>query len=381
MRQAVLWVPDWPLVAAGAEGLLDPTTPCAVHDNRGILVASPAARTTGVRTGMKRRHAQQACPEITLLAADEARDARAFEAVVQAAEEVIAFPVVLRPGMLLTETEGPTRHHGSEEKLTEELIGAVARESGSEAYVGIADGLLAAILAARAGVIVPANQSAPFLAPHPTATLRHAAFTRNSRTEITALIEVFVQLGLTRLGDIAALQSMDFAGRFGTLGIHTHALARGESVPTAPGARPVGSVVVMRELDPPINRSDAAAFAARTLAEELAARLRGRACGRLRVTARTTDGAELSRLWTIEAPLSAAEATDRVRWQLDGWLSGRSGRPPAAPLHVLELVAEEVRGASSGADPLWGRASNTETAARRAVLRLQGMLGAEGVTR
>nr|NLD41530.1 DNA polymerase Y family protein [Actinomycetales bacterium] len=381
MRQAVLWVPDWPLVAAGAEGLVDPATPCAVHDGRGVLVASAAARVAGVRTGMRRRHAQQACPEITLLAADEVRDARAFEAVVQAAEDVIAFPVVLRPGMLLTETSGPVRHHGSEEKLAAGLVGAVARESGSESYVGIADGLLAGILAARGGVVVPTGASPQFLAPQPVALLRHAAFTKATRAEISDLVEVLTQLGITRFGDLAALPLADVAARFGALGVRAHALSRGESVPAAPGARPVGAVVVTRELDPPVERSDAAAFAARTLAEELSARLRGRACGRLRVTARTVGGGELSRLWTIEAPLSAAEATDRVRWQLDGWLSGRSGRPPSAPLHVLELVAEEVRGSDSTADPLWGRAGGSEASARRTVMRLQGMLGAEGVVR
>ncbi|MDO5494342.1 MAG: DNA polymerase Y family protein [bacterium] len=381
VRHAVLWVPDWPIVAAGMEGSCDPATPCAVHDGRGLLVASSSARAAGVRTGMRRRQAQRACPEIALLAADEERDARAFEAVVQAVEGVVAFPVVLRPGLLLVDSAGPVRHHGSEEVLAAGLVGAVAAESGSESYVGIADGLLGAVMAARGGVIVPEGGSPDYLAPHSVDTLRHAAYTKAARAEVQGLVEVLVQLGLTRLGHLAALPLPDVAGRFGALGIRAHALARGEAVPTAPGARPVGAVVVSRELDPPLERSDAAAFAARTLAEELATRLRGRACGKLRVTARTTDGTELSRLWTIEGPLSASEATDRVRWQLDGWLSGRSGRPPSAPLHGLELVAEEVRGAGSASDPLWGRAGAGELAARRAMVRLQGMLGVDGVAR
>ncbi|HHW83964.1 MAG TPA: DNA polymerase Y family protein, partial [Actinomycetales bacterium] len=376
-----MWVPDWPIVAAGMEGTCDPASPCAVHDGRGVLVASPAARAAGVRTGMRRRQAQRVCPEIALLAADEDRDARAFEAVVQAAEEVVAFPVVLRPGLLLVDSAGPVRHHGSEEALAERLVGAVAAESGSECYVGVADGLLGAVMAARSGVIIPEGASAQFLAPHPVGALRHTAFTKPARVEVDGLVEVLIQLGLVRIGHLAALPLPDVAGRFGSLGVRAHALARGQAVPAAPGARPVGAVVVSRELDPPLERSDAAAFAARTLAEELASRLRGRACGRLRVTARTTDGAELSRVWTIEAPLPASEATDRVRWQLDGWLSGRSGRPPSAPLHSLELVAEEVRGAGSASDPLWGRAGAGEVAARRAVVRLQGMLGASGVVR
>ena len=95
--------------------------------------------------------------------------------------------------------------------------------------------------------------------------------------------------------------------------------------------------------------------------------------------ARTTDGAELSRLWTIESVLTAAEVTDRVRWQLDGWLSGRSGVPPSAPLQALELGAEDLRGALTGHDPLWGRPGRSAAQAQRTLVRLQGMLGSEAV--
>ena len=68
----------------------------------------------------------------------------------QAAEDVVAFPVVLRPELLLVDAAGPVRHHGSEEEVAAELVGAVARESGSESYAGIADGMLAAVMAAQA---------------------------------------------------------------------------------------------------------------------------------------------------------------------------------------------------------------------------------------
>lgn len=380
MRNVVLWVPDWPIVAAGMEGSLDPTAPSAIYDGRGVVVASQAARSAGVRAEMKRRRAQQVCPELTLLSADEVRDARMFEAVVQAVEGVVAFPVVLRPGMLLIESAGPTRHYGSEESLASALVGAVALESGSESYVGIADGFLAAVMAARSGIIVPAGSSSDFLASQPITMLRHVALTKAGRSEMEELIQVLIQLGLTSLGRLASLPPANISSRFGALGLRAHGLASGKSIPTAQGKRPQGAVIVNREFDPPLDRSDSAAFAARTLAEELAARLGGRTCGRLLVTGRTTDGAELSRLWVIEGPLQAGDATDRVRWQLDGWLSGRSGRAPAAPLHTLELEAQEVGGASN-AEPLWGREQKSERAAARAVARIQGMLGPQAALR
>lgn len=379
MRTLVVWIPDWPIVAAAQEGLADAAAPCAVHDGRGLVVVSASARARGVRTGMKRRHAQRLCPELAVLSRDEARDARAFEAIVQSVEEVIALPAVLRPGLVLAEAGGPARHHGGEEPLAGAVVGAVAGFSGAEAYVGIADGLLGAIAAARAGVIVPEGSSAEFLAGHSITTLRHAALTTAARAETDALVDVLVHLGLHRLGDLAGIPAADVAARFGATGVRAHRLASGAAVLVSPGTRTESDVLVARELDPPLERADAAVFATRTLAEDLAARLAGRACGRLRVTARTTDGGELSRLWTVDAVIGAGEITDRVRWQLDGWLSGRSGRAPSAPLHLLELVAEEVHGASGVANPLWGSAGHSAAQAERAVVRLQGLIGPDAV--
>ncbi len=80
--------------------------------------------------------------------------------------------------------------------------------------------------------------------------------------------------------------------------------------------------------DPPLERVDTAAFAARALAERFHARLAdaGLACTRLAITAVTERDARLSRIWRCAAPLTAAATADRLRWQLDGWLTaGRTG--------------------------------------------------------
>src|SRR5690606_30568006 len=160
-----------------------------------------------------------------------------------------------------------------------------------------------------------------------------------------------------------------------------HRLARGGDISVPAPRRPEQDVTVRTDLDPPAARSDVAAFAARALAEELAERLqrRGVVCGRVQVLARTEDGTELSRTWRLDAAPSAADLTDRVRWQLDGWLAGRSARPPSAPLVHLELLAQEVSPAGVVSDGLWGRRGRGEVQAERAALRVQGLLGAEGV--
>lgn len=381
VRMAAVWVPDWPVAAAVAEGLTMAHLPVAVHDARAVTAVSARARADGVRRGMRRRTAQSVCPDLVLVPADEGRDARAFEPVVQAVETVVAGVEVARPGLVLLPARGPARHVGSEEALAELLVGRIAEDAGAECQVGVADGVLSAVLAAREGVLVPAGGSARFLAPRDVRELQHAATTRESWTLTTELTGLLRRLGLRTLGAFAGLERGDVLARFGALGDQAHRLARGLDVRPPVVRRPEQDVVVRVDLDPPAARVDAAAFAARRLAEQLADRMvrRGVVCARLRVEARTETGQELVRTWRVDGALTAAELTDRARWQLEGWISGRSGTTPSAPLVRLELAAEEVSPANLTQDGLWGRARRGEVQAGRAALRIQGLLGPHGV--
>src|SRR5690625_1978812 len=187
VRRAAVWVPDWPVAAAVRQGLVAVHEPVAVHDGREIVVTSAAARRQGVRRGMRRRSAQGVCPELVLLAADENRDARYFEAVVQGVEAIAAGVQVLRPGVVVLPAGGPSRHAGSEERLAELMVGSVAEHSGAECQVGISEGLLAPLLAAQHQQLVPANQAASFLAPHRIDLLELGAGTARQRREVSEL--------------------------------------------------------------------------------------------------------------------------------------------------------------------------------------------------
>ncbi len=380
-RTAALWVPDWPVAAAVAEGLVAPHLPVAVHDGRGVSAVSAQARAEGVRRGMRRRSAQGVCPGLALVWADEGREIRAFEPLVQAVESVVAGVEVVRPGLVLLPARGPSRHVGSESALAELLVGRVAEETGSECQVGIADGVLAAVLAARDGRLIPAETSAEYLAPRAVGELRNVVITRQGRAEVEALTDLLVRFGLRTLGAFAALGSRDVVARFGEVGAHAHRLARGWDARPPVLRRPENDVVVRGDLDPPVARLDVAAFAARRLAEQLHERMlrRGVVCARLRVEARTESGQELVRTWRVEGALTAGELTDRVRWQLEGWIGGRSGAAPSAPLVRLELAAEEVSPANVAQDGLWSAARRDDVHAARAALRIQGLLGADGV--
>ena len=81
----------------------------------------------------------------------------------------------------------------------------------------------------------------------------------------------------------------------------------------------------------------------------------GVGCTRLAIHAVTANGEELNRVWRCAEPLTEDATADRVRWQLDGWLSNRkAGDRPTAPVTLLRLQAVEVVSAEALQLPLWG---------------------------
>ena len=391
-RVAALWVPDWPVLAAMTAEQLPLHQPAAVHDAHGVTAVNAAARGQGVRRGMRRRRAQQGCPELTLLAVDAGRDTRLFELVAVAAESVVAGIEVARPGLLLLPAAGAGRYHGSERVLAERLDDAVAEQTGYEAQVGVADGGGAAVLAARSSLLVPSGATPAFLAPLRMGELVHVA-TGDAATEVPGLVDLLVRLGLRTLGDLARLDRADVQTRFGGLGGWAHRVAAGQDEQAAVVRRPEPDLEVSEDLDPPVDRIEATAFVARRLAEALHARMveRGVGCGRLRIAARTQDGTELVRTWRTDTALgglSVPRMTDRVRWQLEGWLTAQGMRRPApgtfedpapAPLVALSLGAEHVVPVGAEQGGLWGESGGADLRAQRAVHRVQGLLGADAV--
>ncbi|MDR3106768.1 MAG: hypothetical protein LBU05_01015 [Bifidobacteriaceae bacterium] len=68
-----------------------------------------------------------------------------------------------------------------------------------------------------------------------------------------------------------------------------------------------------------------------------------------------------------------------MRWQLEGWLTGRSGLLPTGALTRLALEAEEVHPAGAGSSRLWGTNGYAAARAVRGAERIHTMLGGRGV--
>ncbi len=378
VRVLALWSPDWPVTAAARAAHVPPHQPAAVLAANRVLACSAVARAHGIRRGLRRREAQARCPELAVLPPDPDRDARAFEPVVVAVEELAPGVEIVRPGLVVLPARGPAGYFGGELAAAERLVDQVAAHTGVECQVGVADGLFAAVLAARRGLAVAPGDTPAFLAP-----LGVEELDRDPGVDRSELVGLLGRLGLRSLGAFGSLDPQDVASRFGADAVLCHRLARGLDPRPPVRRRPPEELTVEIELDPPVDRVDAAAFAARGLAERLHRTLAGHglSCTRLGVAARTVSGEQLNRVWRCAEPLTPAGTVDRVRWQLDAWLTRRRVAASDGPGGVtrLWLVPEETVTAGALQLGLWGDVGEGDERAGRALVRVQALLGPESV--
>ncbi|MFI5647144.1 DNA polymerase Y family protein [Kitasatospora sp. NPDC051705] len=414
-RVLVVWCPDWPVVAVTGDD------PVAVTEGGRILACSAGARAAGVRQGQRLKLAQRLCPALELRDRDPEAETRRFEPVVAAVEAFTPRVEVIRPGLCAIPVKGPGRYFGGEEALAAKVGTAVAEalarrpvpdavpgaepvpepaptltptptptapEPAAEpatapapapepptAHVGVADGLFAAVLAARAGVLVPQGRTAEFLAPYPVGALGDEA-----------LAELLGRLGLPTVGAFAALPPEAVADRFGPVGTVAHRLARGlQPRPLVPRDQEPDLAVEQR-FDPPEPLAEPLVFVARTLAERLHQRLAGAGltCRRVAVEVVCADGRAASRLWRHEGRLSATALAERVRWQLQAWqgagtfaasVSGEGGG-----FTLLRLAPDGLSPDQGRQLALWGQAV-ADDRVERAVARVQAVLGHAGLRR
>jgi protein ImuB len=205
-----------------------------------------------------------------------------------------------------------------------------------------------------------------------------------------ALADLLRRLGIRTLADFAGLPEGDVLARFGFDAAYAHRLASGVDERPLAVRTPPPDLVVTSEYDPPLERVDMAAFAARALAEALHERLaaHGLAATRLGIEAHTAAGEELHRMWRHDGLLDAAALSDRTRWQLDGWLTGTgrasalNGRLPARPtagIDRLRLIPDGLVRYAGMQPGLWGELGVADERAHRAMVRVQGLLGPDSV--
>lgn len=375
---AAIWCPDWPVTAARAEHGLSAEAPIAVLYANRVVACSFTARQHGIRRGQRKREAQSRCPDLVVVQRNEAVEARSFEPILSAIESIAPGVEVGRPGLAAIGVKGPTRYFGSETGVLHALTRAITEHTARAAdgvathnpdvLIGVADGAFAAEQAARAGSIIPPGTSPQFLEKLPIETL-----------DEPELVDLLKRLGLRTLGAFAKLPAADVQARFGPVGAWAHRQAGGVDSRPIAARRPPIEFEVTIDIDPPLDRVDSIAFTVRSSVERFVSGLadHGLACTCFELLAQTDRGEETVRRWRHAGVLTAVDVTDRVRWQLEGWLHRRSGEPnaPSGPVCSLTLTPIETVPTGVHQRALWGGDGAIDERAHRALARVQTLLG------
>lgn len=371
LRTLVVWCPDWPVVAAARSAKLPLGTPIALTDRGDVFACSSAARSEGVRRGLRVREAQSRCSALVALPYDPGLDARAFEPVLDRIEELMPGVQVLRPGTAAIRAQGPARYYGGEEEASRELLRCLERLGVGDARIGLADGPFAAEQAARASGpervrIVPPGGSPAFLSPMPVTILG-----------LPALGVLLRRLGLPTLGAFAALPALEVRARFGAEGASAHRLAAGLDGRRVVPRVPPDELDVAVDFEPPLERIDQVTFGIRAAADRFLDRLiaLGLVCTAVRIEVATERGELSERSWLHPRSFTAAEVVDRVRWQLQG--TGAVERGLSSPITRVRVLPESVDAASGHEEGLWGEAPDERI--HHGLSRVQSMLGHEAV--
>ncbi|MEP6482420.1 MAG: DNA polymerase Y family protein, partial [Rhodoglobus sp.] len=261
---------------------------------------------------------------------------------------------------------------GVQENLVGERIDQERRRRGGPDLLNAAQGADARI------TVIPNGGTAAFLAPLPVSLL-----------EEPELVALLPRLGVVTLGGFAELAAADVLARFGPLGARLHALAGGRDSRPATPRIPPRDVDAQVDFEPALDRVDQVAFGVRAASDDfvnalLAQRL---VCTALRIELIGERGEVSERVWLHPRSFSAAEAVDRVRWQLQGAMRGDAGGPGSArealagelrsPVVRVRLSPEAVDPVGAHERGLWGTGPDENV--HSGLSRVQGMVGHRGV--
>jgi protein ImuB len=370
-RTLCVWFPDWPLRRPD----VPPAEPCQAIDGENLVIAvnRPAAD-FGIKVGMRRREAEAVCPTVVTIEHDPGAEMARFERVAVAVETLIPRIEVVSPGLILAPITGAVRYFGGEQPL----IDRVDKEIGVVTGTGYRIGLAAGPFAARRAAEMATDGDPIFVVTNDDvfrSTLNVAVLGSED------MAAVFRWLGISTLGELAALPRAAVVSRFGVDGLQAHRLACGEDRETRD--RVIAEDLSVEErFDPPLENLEQVAFVARSIAHQLlnAPILDGAIPHRVQIEAEAADGAMRTRVWRSADPFDERMLGERVRWQLQAWLDTarmRSGPGIRGGLVRLRVMPADLsdRGRQLAID----EDAQSVAEVQRALAQAQAIVGNDGV--
>ena len=304
-----------------------------------VLDRSPAAGALGVWRGQPLGTAHSLVPEAVFLPLDPAELADPFEGALDAlnalapAVEGEVDPADPRFGRILIGIEGLDRLWGDEPALVQRALAIVAPLLPGRPRIGIGNTRFGAAVAARIGAgSIPAGgreEEAAFLEPLPLSLL----------PADTRMQERLRVLGLTTMGELAALEHSAIVARFGPAGAQMLDLARGMDQRPLRPRRPVEHLAADVELEPPAGELEPLRFVLHHLCSALCEQLAARGAGAARATLTLSlersehdlGPGQLQYQQPLPEPSAAAELLERLL------MARLEAEPPNAPVERLAL--------------------------------------------
>jgi protein ImuB len=294
-----------------------------------------AAEARGVRPGMRMGEALATCPQLVLVEQDPSAAEHEWEGVLRRLEDAGFAVDSAEPGVVYFETRGVERLYGGVEAALERALAAVG--ATWDARIGAAERRFAALAAAsvaRPGqvVVVQDERTAEFLAP---LSLELLSLPAREQAQLQ-------ELGVKRLGQLAALPGGAVAERLGRDGRAAWQLARGGRRGRVRGRRPPAEIVETLEFPEAVANELTLRRALATLVERTLARhdRAGRFVRKVAVSAELVGGGSWRRTLTMREP--AAEA-DRLRIALGPKLAELPAPVSALRVELVELTEEAGR--------------------------------------
>lgn len=227
---ACLTIPRFELLVAlgdRREMLHGPVALAPEHGKTGLGAVSAAAEAFAVQSGLPIGEAFARCPKLTLLTPDPAGAQHEWEQLLQRLEQIGARVEPGSPGVAYFDPDGLRGLYGGG---LEGVLQKARLAAGRAVRVGVAPTRFCAWVAARmsrlrrAKLIDSDQRRRDFLGPLPVGLLR-------ARPELEHVVSALERLGITTLGELAAMHRDHLLERFGAVGMLARDLVHGKEDP------------------------------------------------------------------------------------------------------------------------------------------------------
>lgn len=389
MLTALVHFPHWQAHALVID--TPPGAPAAVVENGRVGDHTPTAAHHGVETGMRLALARYLCPNLIVMPADPQRSARSFHQVLTALDQVGPQVHALTPGTAWMPADPLIKWHGDAPSAVETIINTISEYTGSDCQVGIGPGLVGAWVSLKSETLLPDDPTDKHIANFPLAHLTHLYPPAAPTLEET--IAQLKDLGVVTIAQAQNLGLATLRSRYPQAANFFTTVLDSSQTPTSVTITPAKTLA--REITFPnaVTDTDHAVGQLKQISQNLVHACMGQqlSARQLKISAhiQTPNGViTRQRNWALIEVITTRDLVDRVRWQLQGWVSEIQTGPQTAtdftdlPTGVtsVRLEACELMPLADISAHLWDQDTDTRARAHAGAYRLQALLGQDQVT-